>query len=48
MKYRNPKKESDLFRMLDHQREFIRILKGINKLNEVIDWEVFRNDLEHI
>ena len=42
MKYRNPKKEADLFSMLDHQREVTRTVTGINKLNEVIDWEVFR------
>ena len=46
MKYRNPKKDADLFSMLDHQREVTRAIKGINKLNEVIDWEVFRKDLE--
>lgn len=45
-KYRNPKKESDLFSMLDYQREVACTLKGINKLNEIIDWEVFRNGLE--
>ena len=46
MKYRNPKKDNDLFSMLDHQQEVMRIVKGINKLNAVIDWELFRVDLE--
>ena len=46
MKYRNPKKDNDLFRMLDHQQEVMRTVKGINKLNAVIDWELFRSDLE--
>ena len=32
--------------MLDHQREVTCTVTGINKLNEVIDWEVFRKDLE--
>ena len=46
MKYRNPKKDNDLFSMLDHQQEVMRTVKGINKLNAVIDWELFRSDLE--
>ena len=46
MKYRNPKKDNDLFSMLDHQQEVMRTVKGINKLNAVIDWELFRVDLE--
>ena len=46
MKYHNPKKEADLFSMLDHQREVTGTVKGINKLNAVIDWELFRKDLE--
>lgn len=48
MKYRKAKKESDLFSMLNHQQEMAGIIKGINKLNEVIDWEIFRNDLESL
>ena len=32
--------------MLAHQREVTRSVRGINKLNEFIDWEVFRKDLE--
>lgn len=46
MKYRNPKKDNDLFSMIDHQQEVMRTVKGINKLNAVIDWELFREDLE--
>jgi transposase, IS5 family len=46
MKYRNPKKDNDLFRMIDHEREVMRNIKGINKLNSVIDWECFREELE--
>lgn len=48
MKYRNPKKDNDLFRMIDHQQEVMRTVKGINKLNAVIDWELFREDLESL
>jgi len=46
MRYRDPKKEADLFSMLDHQREMAGHCKGINKLNAVIDWELFRGELE--
>ncbi len=48
MKYRNPKKEADLFSMLDHRREVAGTVKGINKLNEFIDWELFRKELESL
>ena len=41
MKYRNPKKDNDLFSMIDHQQEVMRTVKGINKLNAVIDWSSF-------
>lgn len=34
--------------MLDHQREITSGLKGINRLNEVIDWELFRAELESL
>lgn len=46
MKYRDPKKESDLFSMIEHQQEVTGSVKGINQLNSVIDWEMFRPDLE--
>lgn len=32
--------------MMDHQQKVMRTVKGINKLNAVIDWELFREDLE--
>jgi len=48
MKYRNPKKDSDLFSMIDHQREITQTVRGINKLNDVIDWELFRSELESL
>ena len=48
MKYRNPKKDSDLFSMIDHQREITQTVRGINKLNDVIDWELFRPELESL
>ena len=48
MKYRDPKKDNDLFSMIDHQQSVIKTVKGINKLNTVIDWEMFRGELESI
>ena len=48
MRYRDPKKESDLFSMIEHQQSVLKAVKGINKLNAVIDWELFRGDLESI
>jgi len=48
MKYRDPKKENDIFSMIEHQEAVLKTLKGINKLNAVIDWEIFREELEAI
>ena len=48
MNYRNPKKDSDLFSMIDYQREITQTVRGINKLNDVIDWELFRPELESL
>jgi hypothetical protein len=48
MRYRNPKKESDLFSMIEHQQSVLKTAKGINKLNAVIEWELFREELEPI
>jgi len=48
MRYRNPKKESDLFSMIEHQQSVLKAVKGINKLNAAIDWELFRGELESI
>lgn len=48
MKYRNPQKDSDLFSMLEHQQAVTKSAKGINKLNAVMDWELFREELESL
>jgi len=48
MRYRNPKKESDLFSMIEHQQSVLKAVKGINKLNAAIDWELFGGELESI
>lgn len=48
MKYRNVSKDSDLFSILEHQDKVTAKAKGINKLSGVIDWEVFRFELESI
>ena len=48
MKYCNPKKDNDLFSMIEHQQAVVGTVKGINKLNAVIDWELFREELESL
>ena len=48
IKYRNPKNDSDSFNMSDCQRKIAAISKGVNKLNDVIDWEMFRKELESL
>ncbi len=40
MRYRDPKKENDLFRMIEHQQSVLKTLKDVNKLDAVIDWEL--------
>ncbi|GEM_PF-4993111 len=34
--------------MIDHQQLVMYAVKGINKLNIVIDWELLREDLESL
>ena len=48
MKYREPTAEVDFYSMMSHQQTVTQTLRGINKLNEVIDWEMFREELESI
>ena len=38
----------DLFSIIDQQREITQTVRGINKLNDVIDWELFRPELESL
>jgi hypothetical protein len=37
-----------LFSIFDHQERLTSKQKGINKLNMVIDWELFRKELESL
>lgn len=48
MRYRNPKKDSDLFSMIEHQQSVLKTVKSINNLNAVMDWELFREELESV
>ena len=48
MNYRNQREDRDLFSMLGHQAKATSTKKGINKLNEVIDWQLLCSDLESI
>jgi len=34
--------------MIEHHQSVLKAVKGINKLNAVIGWELFREDLESI
>ena len=34
--------------MLSHEQALTQVVKGINKLSKVIDWELFREELESI
>jgi hypothetical protein len=38
----------DVFSLLSHEQAMTRVVKGINKLWKVIDWELFREELESI
>ena len=48
MRYREASAEVDFFSMLSHQQTVTQNVRGINKLSEVIDWELFREELESI
>jgi IS5 family transposase len=48
MNYFDPRKDNDLFSMIDHQESVTSQVKGINKLNLLIDWELFRHELESL
>jgi len=48
MKYREPSAEVDFYSMMTHQQKVTQTLRGINKLSEVVDWEMFREELESI
>jgi hypothetical protein len=37
-----------LFSLIEHQQSVLKTVKGINKLNAVIEWELFREELESI
>jgi len=48
MKYRDPKKDGDSFGMIEHRQSVLKTVEGVNKLDEVIDWELFREELESV
>jgi transposase, IS5 family len=48
MKYRDQQKGGNLFSFLDHQKEIAAKEIGICRLNQVIEWEMFREALEQI
>jgi hypothetical protein len=46
--YREATPKLDVFSLLSHEQAMTRVVKGINKLWKVIDWELFREELESI
>ena len=48
MRYREASRQMDVFSMLTHEQVVTQAVKGINKLSKVIDWELFREELESI
>ncbi len=48
MRYREATPQLDVFSMLSHEQAVTETVKGINKLSKVIDWELFRDELESV
>jgi len=48
MRYREASPQMDVFSMLTHEQVVTQAVKGINKLSKVIDWELFREELESV
>jgi IS5 family transposase len=46
--YREATSKLDMFSLLSHEKAMTRVVKGINKLSKVRDWELFREELESI
>ena len=48
VRYREATPQLDVFSLLSHEQAVTQVIKGINKLSKVIDWELFREELESI
>jgi len=48
MKYRDKGAGGDLFSFIEHREKVVALNLGICKLNDVIDWEIFRPRLEKV
>ena len=48
MRYHKASPQLDVFSMLSHEQAVTQAVKGINKLSKVIDWELFREELESV
>ena len=48
MRYREATPQLDVFSLLSHEQAVTQVVKGINKLSKVIDWELFREELESV
>jgi hypothetical protein len=48
VRYREATPQLDVFSLLSHEQAVTQVVKGINKLSKVIDWELFREELESV
>jgi hypothetical protein len=48
MRYCEATPQLDVFSILSHEQAVTQTVKGINKLSKVIDWELFREELESV
>jgi len=48
MNYYQASSTGDLFTVIEHQEKIAAQKVGINKLDDYIDWELFREELEDI
>ena len=44
VRYREATPQLDVFSLLSHEQAVTQVVKGINKLSKVIDWELFREE----
>ena len=48
VRYREATPQLDVFSLLSHEQAVTQVIKGINKLSKMIDWELFREELESV
>jgi hypothetical protein len=48
VRYRETTPQLDVFSLLSHEQAVTQVVEGINKLSKLIDWELFREELDSI